>query len=42
MFLSNKFTMVGESRFFQYVKNLEQAAFVYDSIATVVAAIEAP
>lgn len=41
-FITNEFTMVGESRFFQYVKNLDQAAFVYDSIATIVAAIEAP
>ncbi len=38
-FITNKFTMVGESRFFQYVKNLEQAAFVYDDISTVQAAI---
>jgi hypothetical protein len=41
-FTTNQFTMVGESRYFQYVKNLDQAAFVYDTIATVVAAIEAP
>ena len=40
-FITNKFTMLGESRFFQYVKNLDQAAFIYDDIATVVAAIEA-
>ena len=40
-FIKNKFTMLGESRFFQYVKNLDQAAFIYDDIATVVAAIEA-
>lgn len=40
-FITNKFTMVGESRFFQYVKNLDQAAFIYDDIATVQAAIEA-
>jgi len=39
--ITNKFTMVGESRFFQYVKNLDQAAFVYDDIATVKAAITA-
>lgn len=37
--ITNKFTMVGESRYFQYVKNLDQAAFVYDDIATVQAAI---
>jgi hypothetical protein len=41
-FITNKFTMVGESRYFQYVKNLDQAAFIYDDIATIVAAIEAP
>lgn len=40
-FITNKFTMVGESRFYQYVKNLDQGAFVYDDIATVKAAIEA-
>jgi hypothetical protein len=40
-FITNKFTMVGESRFYQYVKNLDQAAFVYDDIATVQAAITA-
>lgn len=39
-FITNKFTMVGESRFFQYVKNLDQAAFIYDDIATILAAIE--
>jgi len=39
--ITNKFTMVGESRYFQYVKNLDQAAFVYDVIATVKAAITA-
>lgn len=40
-FIENKFTMLGESRFFQFVKNLDQAAFIYDDIATVLAAIEA-
>jgi len=40
-FITNKFTLVGESRYFQYVKNLDQAAFVYDDIATVQAAITA-
>src|SRR5690606_17216928 len=38
-FTTNHFTMVGESRFFQYVKELDEAAFVYDDIATVIAAI---
>jgi len=40
-FITNEFTMVGESRFYQYVKNLDQAAFIYDDIATIKAAIEA-
>jgi len=40
-FITNKFTLVGESRYFQYVKNLDQAAFIYDTIATVQAAITA-
>jgi hypothetical protein len=40
-FITNKFTLVGESRFFQFVKNLDQAAFIYDDIAVVKAAIEA-
>jgi len=40
-FITNKFTMVGESRFYQYVKNLDQAAFIYDDIATIITAIEA-
>lgn len=39
--ITNKFTMVGESRFFTYVKNLDQAAFIYDDIATIQAAITA-
>lgn len=34
-FIHNMFTMLGESRFFQYVKNLDEQAFVYDDIATV-------
>jgi len=40
-FITNKFTMLGESRFFQYVKNLDLSAFVYDDLATIEAAIEA-
>ena len=39
--IKNKFTMVGESRYFQYIKNLDLNAFVYDTIATVRAAITA-
>ena len=40
-FITNKFTMLGESRYFAFAKNLDQAAFVYDDIATVQAAITA-
>jgi len=40
-FITNQFTMVGESRYYQYIKNLDLAAFVYDTIATVQAAITA-
>ena len=39
--ITNKFTMVGESRFYAYIKNLDLTAFVYDDIATVQAAITA-
>lgn len=38
-FITNQFTMVGESRFYSYVKNLDQQAFIYDDIATVKLAI---
>ena len=40
-FITNKFTMVGESRFHAFVRNLDEQAFVYDDIATVLGAIEA-
>lgn len=39
-FITNKFTILGESRYYQYVKNLDLPAFVYDDIAVVKAAIE--
>jgi HK97 family phage major capsid protein len=39
--ISNQFTLVGESRFFGYVKELDKQAFVYDDISTVIAAITA-
>lgn len=39
-FITNMFTVVGESRYYQYIKNLDLGAFVYDSIATVKTAIE--
>lgn len=38
-FITNQFTMVGESRFFAYVKELDKQAFLYDDIATIKAAI---
>ncbi len=41
-FITNQFTILGESRFFQYVKNLDQSAFVYDDIATIKTAITKP
>jgi len=40
-FITNEFTMVGESRYYQYIKNLDEAGFIYDTIATVQAAITA-
>lgn len=40
-FITNQFTILGESRFFQYVKNLDQQAFIYDDIAVVKTAITA-
>jgi len=40
-FITNMFTMVGESRYFQFVKELDKQAFIYDDIATVQAAITA-
>lgn len=39
-FIKNLFTMLGEGRFFVYVKNLDQRAFVYDDIANVIDGIE--
>lgn len=41
-FITNQFTMVGESRFYAFVKNLDQQAFIYDDIATIKAAITKP
>ena len=40
-FITNKFTMVGESRFHAFVKKLDEQAFIYDDIATVKTAITA-
>lgn len=41
-FITNQFTLVGESRFYAYVKNLDQQAFIYDDIATIKTAITLP
>lgn len=41
-FITNQFTMLGESRFFSYVKELDKQAFVYDDIATIKTAITKP
>mgnify|MGYP003632937997 FL=1 len=38
-FITNKFTIVGESRFHAYVKKLDEQAFIYDDIATIKTAI---
>jgi len=38
-FITNKFTIVGESRFHAYVKKLDEQAFIYDDIATIKSAI---
>ena len=40
--ISNQFTMVGESRLHGFVKKLDEQAFIYDSIATITAAITKP
>lgn len=39
-FITNKFTMVGESRSHYFVKNFDEQAFIYDDIATIQAAID--
>jgi len=41
-FITNKFTMVGESRFHAFVKKLDEQAFIYDEIATIQTAITKP
>jgi len=38
-FITNKFTMVGESRFHAFVKKLDEQAFIYDDIAVIKLAI---
>lgn len=39
-FITNQFTMVGESRFHAFVKNLDKKAFIYDDISNVITGIE--
>lgn len=39
-FIKNMFTMLGEGRFYVFVKNLDQRAFLYDDIDNVIAGIE--
>lgn len=40
--INNLFTMVGETRFFTVIRALDQQAFIYDDIQTVIGAIQAP
>jgi hypothetical protein len=40
-FITNEFTMLGESRFHAFIKNHDLQAFIYDSIATIKTAISA-
>ncbi len=41
-FITNKFTMVGESRHHAFVKELDKQAFIYDDIDTIITAITKP
>ena len=41
-FIKNQFVILGESRFHQFVKKLDEKAFVYDSISTIKTAITKP
>jgi len=38
-FITNMYTMVGESRYYQFVKELDKQAFIFDDIATIKTAI---
>jgi len=40
-FITNQFTILGESRFHAWVENLDRQAFIYDDIATIKTAITA-
>ena len=41
-FIRNQFVLLGESRFHLFVKKLDEAAFLYDNIATIKTAITKP
>ena len=41
-FIENEFTMVGETRYFAYIKTLDLKAFVYDAIADIISDINKP
>jgi HK97 family phage major capsid protein len=41
-FIKNQFVILGESRFHQFVKHLDEQAFIYDDIAAIKSAITAP
>ena len=41
-FIKNQFVILGESRFHQFVKKLDEQAFIYDDYATIKTAITAP
>jgi len=41
-FITNQFTMLGESRFYAYVEKLDEQAFIYDTIAAIKTAIAIP
>ena len=41
-FIKNQFVILAESRFHQFVKKLDEQAFIYDDIATIKSAITAP
>lgn len=40
-FIENQFTMLGESRFYSFVKTQDQKAFVYDTFANISTALQA-
>lgn len=40
-FIKNQFVILGESRFHAFVKELDEQAFIYDTIANIVTSIEA-